>query len=159
MMMIKIDIPGYGLAHLEHLVLDFNGTLSADGTILPGVKEQLKELEKVLELHVVAADTYGRASLELKDLKCTLRIVSGVGLDLQKEEYVRSLGPERVVAIGNGNNDRRMLKLSGISIAVTGAEGCVVNALLSANIHVNHIHAALDLLINPLRLEATLRYW
>jgi len=120
--MIKIDIPGYGLAHLEYLVLDFNGTLSADGTILPGVKQQLKELEKVLELHVVTADTYGRVSSELKDVKCTLRTVSGVGLDLQKEEYVRSLGPERVVAIGNGNNDRRMLKLSGISIVVTGIE-------------------------------------
>jgi hypothetical protein len=33
--MIEIDIPGYGLVHLEHLVLGFNGTLSVDGKILP----------------------------------------------------------------------------------------------------------------------------
>jgi hypothetical protein len=58
MMMIKIDIPGYGLAHLEHLVLDFNGTISADGKILPGVKDQLIELAELLELHVLTADTH-----------------------------------------------------------------------------------------------------
>ena len=71
---------------------------------------------------MLTADTHGRVSLEIKNLKCTLRIVYGTNLDLQKEEYVGSLGPERVVAIGNGNNDRRMLKLSGISIVVTGIE-------------------------------------
>ena len=29
--MFKIDIPGFGVVRLEHLVSDFTGTLSVDG--------------------------------------------------------------------------------------------------------------------------------
>jgi len=35
---------------------------------------------------------------------------------------VRNLGPEQVVAFGNGNNDRRMLKRAKLGIAVTEGE-------------------------------------
>ena len=34
--MIEIDIPVRGLLHLEHTVLDVNGTLALDGRLLPG---------------------------------------------------------------------------------------------------------------------------
>ena len=36
--MLELDIPGFGLVRLEHLVSDFTGTLSVDGRLLPGVK-------------------------------------------------------------------------------------------------------------------------
>jgi soluble P-type ATPase len=85
--MIEIDIPGYGLVHLEHLVLDFNGTLSVDGKILPGVKEQLNRAAEILRLHVLTADTQRMAHSELKDVNCSVRVVSGSDLDLQKEKY------------------------------------------------------------------------
>ena len=35
--MIEIDIPGYKTLHLEHLVLDYNGTLAVDGVLIDGV--------------------------------------------------------------------------------------------------------------------------
>jgi hypothetical protein len=47
--MIKINIPGKDeILELEHLVLDFNGTLALDGKIKPGVGELLSELSRIL---------------------------------------------------------------------------------------------------------------
>lgn len=39
--MIEIEIPGGETLRLEHLVLDFSGTLARDGRLLPGVRERL----------------------------------------------------------------------------------------------------------------------
>lgn len=39
--MIKQDIPNFGSLALEHLVLDFNGTLAIDGKIQDGVTDKL----------------------------------------------------------------------------------------------------------------------
>ncbi len=41
--MLKIQIPGRKPIILEHLVLDFNGTIAIDGKIISGVKERLKK--------------------------------------------------------------------------------------------------------------------
>ncbi|MCK5140110.1 MAG: HAD hydrolase family protein, partial [Thermodesulfovibrionia bacterium] len=78
--------------------------------------------------------------------------------DVQKEGYVRNLGASSVVAFGNGNNDRKMLKAAGLGIAVTEGEGCAVDALMAADIHVNSAKAGLEMLLNPKRCKATLRY-
>jgi len=40
--MIAVDIPGYRELRLEHLVLDYNGTLAEDGKLLPGVATTLQ---------------------------------------------------------------------------------------------------------------------
>ena len=42
--MIAVDIPGYRELRLEHLVLDYNGTLAEDGKLLPGVATTLQAL-------------------------------------------------------------------------------------------------------------------
>ena len=68
------------------------------------------------------------------------------------------LGAENIVALGNGNNDRRMLKAAKVGIAVSEGEGCAVDALMAANIHVTRAVDALDLLLQPQRLKATLRF-
>ena len=59
--MLEITIPGFGLAKLEHLVSDYTGTLSIDGTLIPGVKEQLNNIAQFLSVHIVTADTFGTA--------------------------------------------------------------------------------------------------
>ena len=64
--MLEIDIPGFRLTRLEHLVSDFTGTLSVDGRLLPGIKERLNAVSNLLKVHVVTADTPKR-------LKATLR--------------------------------------------------------------------------------------
>ena len=155
--MLEIDIPGFGFVRLEHLVSDFTGTLSVDGRLLPGVKERLNNVARVVKLHVLTADTFGTARMALEGVECTLTILFGEVTDIQKERYVWNLGAEHVIAIGNGNNDRKMLTAARIGVAVIEGEGCSVNALSSAGIAVRSIHDGLGLLLNPDRLKATLR--
>ena len=47
--MFEIDIPGFGLVRLEHLVTDFTGTLSIDGTLELGIREQLSKISEFLK--------------------------------------------------------------------------------------------------------------
>jgi hypothetical protein len=47
----------------KQLVLDFTGTLSRDGVLLPGVAERLNKLAENLQLTVLTADTFGTAAL------------------------------------------------------------------------------------------------
>lgn len=156
--MLEIDIPGFGLVRLEHLVSDFTGTLSFDGKLLPGVKSRLNKIAKFLKVHILTADTFGKARQELEGVNCVMHILTGESHDIQKEEYVSKLGAENVVAFGNGNNDRRMLKSARLGIAVSLGEGCAVDALMSANIFVTSAKDGLDLLLNPKRCKATLRF-
>jgi P-type E1-E2 ATPase len=156
--MLEIDIPGFGLVKLEHLVSDFTGTLSVDGQLLPGVKERLNEIAKFLKIHILTADTFGRAKAELEGIDCEIRILLGEDHDVQKEEYVKKLEAEGVIALGNGNNDRKMLKTAKIGIAVCLTEGCSIDAIKAADILVISIIDAFNLLLNSKRCKATLRF-
>lgn len=156
--MIKIDIPGFGDVKLWHLVSDFTGTLSYNGKLIPGVKERLNRLAESLTIHVLTSDTFGTAKKELKDVQCETHILEGEYHDLQKEEYVEKLGSTSVIAFGNGNNDRKMLRVARIGVAVTENEGCAVDILMAGDVHVTSILNGLDLLLNTKRLKATLRY-
>jgi len=156
--MLEIDIPGFGAVKLMHLVSDFTGTLSFDGKLIPGVKERLNKLSESLSLHVLTSDTFGTSRSELKGVHCALHVLEGEYHDLQKEEFVERLGAIHVVAYGNGNNDRKMLRAARIGIAVTEGEGCAVDILMAGEVHVTSIISGLDLLLHPKRLKATLRY-
>ncbi len=156
--MFEIDIPGFGAVKLHHLVSDFTGTLSFNGKLISGVKERLNKLSESLSLHVLTSDTFGTSRSELKDVHCEVHVLEGEYHDLQKEEFVEKLVATHVVAYGNGNNDRKMLRAARIGIAVSGGEGCAVDILMAADVHVTNIVEGLDLLLNPKRLKATLRY-
>ena len=156
--MLEVEIPGFGRVRLEHLVSDYNGTLSVDGKLLPGIRDLLNEVAASLKVHVVTADTYGRAQSELEGVNCELHILTGRDEDKQKEAYVRMLGSRGVIALGNGNNDRQMLRTARIGIAVCLREGCSVMALTEADIAVTSPVDALELLLHTDRLKATLRF-
>jgi len=155
--LLEISIPEFGILRLSHLVLDYNGTLTLDGKILPQVKDKLSELSTKLEIHVLTADTFGTAQTELSKIPCKVRIISGDGLDKQKEEYIRKVGVESVVAFGNGRNDRLMLKAARLGVAIIGREGCATEAVMAANLCIVDVADGLDLLLYPKRLEATLK--
>lgn len=70
---------------------------------------------------------------------------------------MNSLDLEKTVAMGNGNNDQLILKEAALGIAILGDEGISVTALKQADIMVKNISDALDLLLKPKRLMATLR--
>ncbi len=156
--MFELDIPGFGPVLLRHLVSDFTGTLSVDGELLPGVKEKLNEMAEILYVHILTADTFGKARKELEGVQCGIHILTGESHDIQKEEFVQQLGAGGVIALGNGNNDRRMLQAARVGIAVCLAEGCSRDAIVSADIVVSSPVDALNLIFNPKRMKATLRY-
>ena len=156
--MLKIDIPGFGKVKLEYLVSDFTGTLSVDGLLSPGVRYQLNRIARFLKIHILTADTFGKARAELKGIPCEIVILKGKNHDIQKEEYVTRLGANQVVAFGNGKNDRRMLKIARIGVAVSQGEGCAVDAIHAADIHVTSAQDGLDLILNTKRCKATLRF-
>ncbi len=64
--MLSIDIPGFGKLNVRHLVTDFTGTLSVDGVLLPGVEELLADVGRILNVHVLTADTFKKAQAALK---------------------------------------------------------------------------------------------
>jgi soluble P-type ATPase len=154
---IKIEVPGLGALYLWHLVLDYNGTLAVDGALLPGVKSRLRTLGRALELHVLTADTFGRARRELQDVNCRLAVLGPKAQDRAKAAYVRRLGARRTVCIGNGRNDRLMLRAAALGIAVVQAEGAARESVMAADVIAASVLDALDLLIEPRRLLATLR--
>lgn len=156
--MIEVEIPGYGHLELEHLICDFSGTISVDGKLVPGLKERFRELAKHLYIHVITSDTHGGAEASLVNVDCDLVILNQDDHDVQKESYLRNLNGSQVVAIGNGNNDARLLKSARLGICVCLEEGCSVAAMKAADILARSAEEALDLLINPNRLKATLRY-
>ncbi|MEJ5198635.1 MAG: ATPase P [Anaerolineae bacterium] len=155
--MIEITIPGDGSLRLSYLVMDYNGTLACNGVLLDGVAERLTELSKHLSLYVLTADTFGTARAVLADLPCTVHILPQVGQDHAKMAFVSQLGRTEAVCIGNGRNDKLMLQAAALGIAIVGPEGAATDAVLAADIVVPNIQVALDLLLHPLRLVATLR--
>lgn len=155
--MLNLRIPGFGPLRLEHLVLDFNGTIALDGRLLRGVRRRLVRIARVLEVHVLTGDTFGTAHRALSGLPCKLVILDERNQDRAKRRYVRSLGVGSTACIGNGRNDRAMLAGAALGIAVIQAEGAAFGALRRADLVVPSVLDALDLLMRPLRLKATLR--
>ncbi len=155
--MIEIVIPGDKTLRLEHLVLDYNGTLACDGALLPGVAERITALSRQMDVHVVTADTFGGAAAAVQGLPCRVQVLPREGQAHAKMVYAVQLGRGNTACIGNGRSDRLMLQAAALGIAVIGPEGASPDALHAADVIVPDILAALDLLLHPLRLIATLR--
>jgi soluble P-type ATPase len=155
--MIEVAIPGHAALRLNHLILDYNGTLACDGALIEGVRERLVALAPRLGVHVITADTFGSAQAALAGLPCLVKVLPPGGQDVAKLDYVAQLGRKTAACIGNGRNDRLLLHAAALGIAVIGPECAAAEALAAADIVAPNILAALDLLLNPLRLVATLR--
>lgn len=162
--MIHLAIPGRSDLVLHHLVSDLNGTLALDGALVAGVAERMARIRAMLGIHILTAGTHGgleRAQTELAEACAAAgaptprweRVVTGA----DKARYVAALGAAEVVALGNGANDALMFGIAGLSIAVLGREGAHGSAVSSAQIVTTSPLDALDLLLHPQRLVATLR--
>jgi soluble P-type ATPase len=159
---ISIDIPGFGLRQVNTVLTDYTGTLSRGGRLSPGVKDHLLRLAELTEIHVVTADTFGFAKEELSGISLTYHRLEGEGHDIQKREYGQKLGLQQCVVFGNGNNDRLLLKAAketgGLAIAVDNGEGCATDALLNSDLFIAGAVNALQLILEPNRCKATLRF-
>jgi soluble P-type ATPase len=155
--MLEIQIPDFGELRLEHLVLDYNGTLACDGELEPGVLQNLQALQQKLQVHIVTADTFGKVRASFAGTPFKVTVLSPDDQAGSKQAYVRELGATSCVCMGNGRNDRLMLAEAGLGVAVMLKEGLSREAMLAADVSVTGIVPALELLQNPLRLTATLR--
>lgn len=157
--MLNISIPGYNKEelHLQHLMLDFNGTLAVDGKLIEGVKEKLNEVSEKLQIHIITGNSFGTAEKEVEGIFCTLKLLPKENQRLEKGKYIADLDYDSVISIGNGSNDKEMLQKSAVGIVLIQKEGASVEALMVSNIVCTSIHEALDLIINPIRMSATLR--
>jgi len=158
---ISIEIPGFGSRHITTVVTDYTGTYSFAGVVAADVKHKLKLLAAVTDLHIVTADSFGTAERELSGIVKPYLLRTGRH-DTEKADYVSRFDLASVAAVGNGNNDRLMLKAvkegGGLAIAVDNGEGCALDALLNANLFIVGGGSALDVLLDPVRLKATLRF-
>ena len=157
MRVIQLIVPGRKEITLNHLVLDFNGTLACDGHLLSGIKDRLVLLAEKLQIHVVTADTFGLVREAMDGVPCTIAILPP-GLQAEaKLSYVQALGIESCACIGNGYNDRLMVQAAAIGIAVVQGEGAATATMCAADVVTTNILDAMGLLAIPLRIVATLR--
>ncbi len=161
--MIKLMIPGFGPLEINRVVTDYTGTHSFNGVVRRSVRTRLARLGRLVEVHVLTVDTFGTARRELARLPVELHFVNHDGRnDREKQRFVLKHEPKRVAAFGNGTMDRLLLKTvrdaGGLAVAVDNGEGCALDAILNANILVHGSEQALDLLLEPSRCKATLRF-
>ena len=154
--MISFEIPGSGPVEIEHVLLDYNGTIAVDGAIAPGAADIISELAKLVHVVVLTADTYGTAKAQCEPLGVEVRTFPRENAAAFKEEYVASLAGG-VAAFGNGRNDIGMLDKAALSIAILDVEGACAALLPHADIVARDICEGLALLLHVDRIRATLR--
>lgn len=154
--MFAVDIPGRGRLEVAHIVLDLNGTLAVDGAVDGAVAQRLQALSRIAQIHVVTADTFGTAE-RLHGLGVHVQVLAPGDQVEAKAALVRSLGAAHTAAVGNGANDEGMVREAALGIAIVGHEGAYMRTAVAADLAVGRIEDALDLLLKPKRLIATLR--
>ena len=160
---INIEIPGFGPLTIRTIVSDYSGTLSRGGKLSAGVRERLMRLAELVDIHILTSDTFGTARSELAHLAVQIEILGQERHDVQKEQFVHNRCDARhVAAFGNGSNDRLLLKAvrdaGGVAVAVDNGEGCAVKTMANANLFIHGAVNALDLLLEPNRVKASLRF-
>jgi len=154
---MTIDIPHYKTLNLKHLVLDYNGTLAKDGTLIKETRPLLNALDEHYTIHVITSDTFGTVQAQLEGLDITVKILHSDDHTGEKSNYIQTLGAEECIAVGNGSNDMLMLQNAMLGISLIGNEGCSTRTLKSSDIVCTNISDALELVLSPKRLIATLR--
>lgn len=155
--MLTFEIFGIGKIDIKYLILDYNGTLAKDGIPIDGVSKLLKELSKDVNIYVLTADTFGNVSKYAKNLYAEVSILSETPISEAKNVFVNRLGKDNIIAIGNGRNDALMLKSAVIGIGLMQKEGISKEALLNSDVIFYDINDALNSILHPKRLIASLR--
>jgi len=137
--------------------LDFNGTIAVDGKLIDGVADKINKLSTSLNFFVVTADTYNSVEKELVGINCKVINLSNSQKFTSKLEVLISLGKEQTLCVGNGFNDRIVLKESVLGISVLQEEGLSMAALVASDFVCKSIIDVFSCIENPDRIKATLR--
>lgn len=153
--MLKYEPKGVEPFELNTVILDLNGTLSVNGQVPDGVRERLDKLKALgFKIYLFSGDQRGTAA----------GIAINLGIELQKattlEEkaaLTNKLDLKHTVAIGNARIDIGTFKPVKLRIGTLQAEGIHVEILKHIDVLTPSINDALDLLLNPDSLCATMR--
>lgn len=105
-------------------------------------------------MRLLSADTFGT----LGEIATTLGLnATFAPTGEAKRRELSAVGADRCAAIGNGANDLAMLAEAALGIAVIGPEGVCAPLLAAADLVSRSITEALDLLLEPRALTASLR--
>jgi P-type E1-E2 ATPase len=152
--MIALKWPDGQVTTLTHALFDFNGTLAVDGRVGHAVTARLARVAELLTCVVASADTHGTLAASGLPVRWQ-RVVEGREKAAIVQAWQREGG--RVAVIGNGRNDVEALRLADLALVVAGQEGVHRLALEAADAVFRSPVAALDALLHPARLVATLR--
>lgn len=155
--MFEIKIPGRNEFNIKNIVFDYNGTLATDGTMDEATANGILKLKEFANVYVVTADTHGNVREQCKDLGITVKTFPTGKADIEKKKIVEELGAIETICIGNGYNDIEMFKIAAISIAIIHNEGCSGKLIGVSDIVVTSIEDAINMILNPKRIIATLR--
>lgn len=154
--LILFDIPGFEPIEIQHVLLDYNGTIAVDGIMPREVAQLISQLAKKVEISVLTADTHGTVCQQCEGLDVEVITFPRAGAAKIKVDHARSL-EGGVACLGNGRNDIGMFDESDLSIAIIDVEGACAKLLLHADIVVRSMTEGLQLLLNCDRVRATLR--
>ena len=154
---MKIDIPGRESIEIRNIIFDYNGTIAVDGKLIKDVSDSINELSNNFNFYVITADTYGSVEKELKDTNCEIIKIPKATQDLSKLNLVKKIGSNITLAVGNGRNDKLMLKEAVLGIGILQDEGICTETLLNSDIISKSILDVFGYLKNTNRLIATLR--
>ncbi len=157
-MSLKLDIPGRKSLELRGVLCDMNGTLTVDGQLSREVGESLEKVATIMKVYIMTADTFGTARKMFSSLPIELvGMPDGTPGAFAKRDFLKEIGSQNHAAIGNGYNDHLMLQEAVLGICILGSEGSHTLSLAAADLVVTNPVDALNLLLNPKRLIASLR--
>ena len=152
-----VEIPGRETLEIKDIVFDYNGTIAIDGKLIGDVSKNINELSSSFNFYVITADTYGTVKKELENTNCKVITIPALSQDMAKLNFVKELGLNTCLSVGNGRNDKLMLKETILGIAILQDEGLYTETLLNSDILVKSIFDVFAFLKDSNRLIATLR--
>ena len=152
-----VEIPGRETLEIKDIVFDYNGTIAIDGKLIGDVSKNINELSSSFNFYVITADTYGTVKIELENINCKVITIPALTQDISKLDFVKELGLNTCLSVGNGRNDKFMLKETALGIAILQDEGLCTETLLNSDILVKSIFDVFAFLKDSNRLIATLR--
>ncbi len=154
---MKIEIPNYDTYNIKKIAFDFNGTLATGGNVPDEIIKKLEILAVNFDVYILTADTFGTVRDMVSNLAVEVAIIEGDDGTGFKRDFIREIGSDDTIAIGNGNNDRLMIEEAAIGIALIGNEGAATTTILNSDLVLSNIFDVFSLLEEPDRLIASLR--
>jgi len=152
-----INVPETGKYEIENIVFDYNGTIAINGEIISGVLEKIVKLTELFNVTIITADTFNTVRKAFKGTNVNIHVIDNENGTIQKKEFIKNIGSNKTIALGNGRNDQLMLKEAIISIAILNDEGVSLKALNNADFLLKDINHFFEMIEEPKKLIAILR--